>query len=194
MAERSISILKAIGNPNKARIVAHLAKHKGETAEDLSRHLGYPLPTVYKYLRELEAARMVESEVRDRNQLYYPGDFKLVVSPENLREMLEEQSVADVYRARFGDEGMERFKEVVEKVKARKMTFRQAASTLGMTYYEFVSILDETGAVNEWETCDRLVSPHSSEQKRESRGVFEAEEGRRLRSPHPKGDSERAPR
>jgi len=149
MAERTISILKSIGNPNKARIIAHLAKHKGETAEDLSRHLGYPLPTVYKYLRELEAARMVESEVKDRNQLYYPGNFELVLSPERLMEMLEEQSVVDAYKARFGDDGMERFKEVVEKVKAGNMTFRQAASTLAITYYEFVSLLDETGAVNE---------------------------------------------
>jgi len=149
MAERTISILKSIGNPNKARMIAHLAKHRGESAEDLSRHLGYPLPTVYKYLRELEAARMVECEVKDRTQLYYPGNFELVVSPEKLMEMLEGEGVVDVYKARFGDEGMEHLKEVFEKVKAGNMTFRQAASTLGITYYELVSLLDETGAVNE---------------------------------------------
>jgi hypothetical protein len=31
-------------------------------------------------------------------------------------------------------------------VKAEKMTLRQAAATLGITYYEFVSLLDEAGA------------------------------------------------
>ena len=56
MAEKTVSILRAIGNPNKAKIIAHLAKHRGETAEGIGKHLGYPLPTVYKYLRELEAA------------------------------------------------------------------------------------------------------------------------------------------
>ncbi len=28
------------------------------------------------------------------------------------------------------------------------MTFRQAAATLGITYYEFVSLLDEAGALD----------------------------------------------
>jgi len=149
MAERTISILKTVGNPNKARIIAHLAKHKGETAEDLGRHLGYPLPTVYKYLRELEAARMVESEVKEKVRLYYPGDFKLVVSPEKLMEAFEKQSIVDIYKARFGEDGMKRFEEVAEKVRAGRMTYRQAASTLGITYYEFVSLLDEIGAVDE---------------------------------------------
>ncbi len=148
MAERTISILKTVGNPNKARIIAHLAKHKGETAEDLGKHLGYPLPTVYKYLRELEAARMVESEVKDKVRLYYPSNFKLVVSPEKLMEAFEEQSVMDLYKVRFGDDGMERLNEVVEKVRAGKMTYRQAASILGITYYEFVLLLDETSVVN----------------------------------------------
>jgi len=149
MAERTVSILKAVGNPNKARIIAHLTKHRGETAEDLGKHLGYPLPTVYKYLRELEAARMVESEVKGKVRLYYPSDFKFMISPEKLMEAFEEQGVLDVYKARFGEDGMKRLIEVMEKAKAGNMTYRQAASTLGITYYEFISLLDETGSVNE---------------------------------------------
>jgi len=146
MSERTVSILKEVGNPNKARIVAHLTKHKGENAEDLGKHLGYPLPTVYKYLRELEVARVVRSEVRDKIRLYYPGNFKLEVSPKRLMEMFEEQSILNLYKTKFGDDGMKRLRKVAEKVNAGKMTFRQAASTLGITYYEFVSLLDETGA------------------------------------------------
>jgi len=146
MSERTVSILKEVGNPNKARIVAHLTKHKGENAEDLGKHLGYPLPTVYKYLRELEVARVVRSEVRDKIRLYYPSNFKLEVSPKRLMEMFEEQSILNLYKTKFGDDGMKRLRKVAEKVNAGKMTFRQAASTLGITYYEFVSLLDETGA------------------------------------------------
>jgi hypothetical protein len=62
-------------------------------------------------------------------------------------EMFEEQSILDVYEARSGDDGMRRFSEVSEKVSKRKMTYRQAASTLGISYYEFVSLMDETGAI-----------------------------------------------
>jgi len=146
MSERTVSILKEVGNPNKARIIAHLSKHRGENAEDLGKHLGYPLPTVYKYLRELEAARVVRSEVRERTRLYYPGDFKFEVSPRSLMEVFEQQSFLNLYRNRFGDDGIKRLNELTEKVSAGRMTYRQAASTLGITYYEFVSLLDETGA------------------------------------------------
>jgi DNA-binding transcriptional ArsR family regulator len=148
MTEKTVSILKEIGNPNKAKIIAHLAKHRGETAEGIGKHLGYPLPTVYKYLRELEAARAVESEVKGNMRIYYAGSFKLEVSPEKLMEAFEEQTVEDVYRAKFGDEGMKRLREIASKVKAGKMTYRQAASSLGITYYEFVSLLEEAGTAD----------------------------------------------
>jgi DNA-binding transcriptional ArsR family regulator len=148
MVENTVSLLRAIGNPNKAKIIAHLAKHKGETAEGIGKHLGYPLPTVYKYLRELEAARAVESEARGNTRVYFAGDFKLEVSPQKLMEAFEEQTMMELYRGRFGDKGMQRFNEVAAKAKAGKMTYRQAAATLGITYYEFISLLDEAGALN----------------------------------------------
>ena len=57
-----------------------------------------------------------------------------------------EQSILNLYRTRFGAEGMKRLEEITEKAKAGKMTYRQATSTLGITYCEFVSLIDETGA------------------------------------------------
>lgn len=48
-----------------------------------------------------------------------------------------------LYKSRPGDPTMRKFEEVVEKVKRGKMTYRQAASTLGITYFEFASLLDE---------------------------------------------------
>ena len=147
-AEKTVSILKALGNPNKAKIIAHLAKHRGETAEEIGKHLGYPLATVYKYLRELEAAKTIESEAKGDTRVYYAGDFRLEVSPEKLMEAFEEQTITALYRGRFGDEGVKKFNEVAARVKAGRLTFRQAASTLGITYYEFVSLLDEAGALD----------------------------------------------
>ncbi|HJX24371.1 MAG TPA: winged helix-turn-helix domain-containing protein [Candidatus Bathyarchaeia archaeon] len=146
MSETTVLLLKEVGNPNKARIIAHLSKHKGEKAEDLGKHLGYPLPTVYKYLREMEAARVIRSEVRDKTRLYYSRDFRMELSPRRLREVFEEESIVDVYRAKSGDEGLKRFREVMKKVNAARMTYRQAASTLGISYYEFVLLMEETGA------------------------------------------------
>ncbi len=56
--------------------------------------------------------------------------------------------MTDIYRGKFGDEGTNKLSEVTAKVKAGKMTFRQAAATLGITYYEFVSLLDEAGVLD----------------------------------------------
>lgn len=148
MIENTVTILKAIGNPNKAKIIAHLARHKGETAEGIGKHLGYPLPTVYKYLRELEAARAVESEAKGNTRIYFAGNFKLEVSPQKLMEAFEEQTLQDIYKAKTGDTQMQRLNEAAAKAKAGKLTFRQAAATLGITYYEFVSLLEETGAAD----------------------------------------------
>ena len=148
MAEKTVSILRAIGNPNKAKIIAHLAKHRGETAEGIGKHLGYPLPTVYKYLRELEAARVIESEAKGNTRVYFAIDFKLEISPEKLMEAFEGQTMMHLYKGRFGKEGVEKFNKVADKVNLGQMTFRQAAATLGITYYEFVSLLDEAGVTD----------------------------------------------
>ena len=80
--------------------------------------------------------------------MYFACDFKFEVSPEKLMEAFEEHTMTDLYRGRFGDEGITKLGEVSAKVKARKMTFRQAAATLGISYYEFVSLLDEAGILD----------------------------------------------
>src|SRR5665811_333355 len=98
MAEKTMSILQAIGNPNKAKIIAHLAKHRGETAEGIGKHLGYPLPTVYKYLRELEAARVIESEAKCNTRVYCAIEFKLEMSPAKLMGGVVGQSMMEVYQ------------------------------------------------------------------------------------------------
>src|SRR4030042_2088383 len=121
MTEKTVSMLKALGNPNKAKIIAHLAKYRGETAEGIGKHWGYPLPTVYKYLRELEAARAVESEAKGNKRVYFAGDFKLEVSPKKLMEAFEEQTMMDLYKGRFGAEAIAKFNKVAATVKEGRM-------------------------------------------------------------------------
>ncbi len=70
------------------------------------------------------------------------------MSAQKLMEAFEEQTIEDLYRAKVGAQGMQRFKEVAQKAKAGNMTYRQAASTLGISYYEFVSLLQETDATD----------------------------------------------
>jgi len=141
----TVALLSALGNPNKARIIAHLAGGDYEAAEDISGKLGYPLPTVYKYLRELEAAGVVEGEVRGGVRVYRAVDFRVEVSPESLRDAFESRLVSGVFRARFGEEGVRRLEDVSSRVRLGELTFRQAASMLGVTYYEFVSLIEESG-------------------------------------------------
>ena len=90
----------------------------------------------------------VESEAKGSTKVYFACDFKLEVSPKKLMEAFEEQTMTDLYKGRFGAEGIEKFNKVAAKAGAGKMTFRQAAATLGITYYEFVSLLEEAGALD----------------------------------------------
>jgi hypothetical protein len=60
-------------------------------------------------------------------------------------------------------------KNVADKVKAEKMTFRQAAATLGITYYEFVSLLDETQLV--MQNTDLLKKCKDAISIKEKKGV-----------------------
>ena len=56
--------------------------------------------------------------------------------------------MTNLYMGKFGEAGMTKFNEVAVKVTAKRMTFRQAAATLGITYYELILLLDEGGALN----------------------------------------------
>ncbi|MFQ6055160.1 MAG: hypothetical protein ACE5J9_03100 [Methanosarcinales archaeon] len=57
----------------------------------------------------------------------------------------EEISYIEIYFRRFGEDGLNRLDEVLEKIKKGRLTFRQAASTLGITYYEFMMLIEEKG-------------------------------------------------
>ncbi len=87
-------------------------------------------------------------KLKGNTRVYFAGNFKFEVSPEKLMEAFEEETVTNLYKGRFGVVGIEKFNKVAAKARAGKMTFRQAVSTLGITYYEFVSLLDEAGALD----------------------------------------------
>lgn len=104
-------------------------------------------PTVYKYLKELGFARAVESEAKA-----IQGFTMQATSNSSYTRQIwckhSKNKRSKSFTAKFGDEGIKRLREVAKKVKADKTTCRRAASTLGITYYEFVSLLKETGVTN----------------------------------------------
>ena len=55
----------------------------------------------------------------------------------------------NLYRAKSGDSDAKRLNEVVKKAKSGKMTYRQAASTLGISYYELILLLEEIDVADE---------------------------------------------
>lgn len=60
---------------------------------------------------------------------------------------MSEETIQEMYEVRSGDHGLKRFNEIVVKVKAGKLTYGQAASVLGITYYEFVLLMEEAGVI-----------------------------------------------
>ncbi|MCL5318348.1 MAG: hypothetical protein M1503_08860 [Thaumarchaeota archaeon] len=58
-------------------------------------------------------------------------------------EIFEQPNALNLYRAKSGDNDAKRLNEVIRKAKSGRMTYRQAASTLGISYYEFILLLEE---------------------------------------------------
>jgi predicted transcriptional regulator len=147
MTGKMINYLQALGNFDRARILAHLAEHDGETAELISGHLNYPRASVYKYLRELEDAGLIKSERKNRVRQYYIIPFDIRINQETLREVFHETepSYLQVIRERYGREKLSEIRQLAEGLKmgTTTLTLRQLASDLGMEYYELMIALDE---------------------------------------------------
>ncbi len=147
MTGKMMGYLQALGNFDRARILAHLAEHDGETAELISRHLSYPKASVYKYLRELEDASLIRSEQKDRVRQYYIVPFDIRINQETLGEVFQETepSYLQVVRERYGGEKVSEIRRLAEGLKTGRttLTLRQLASDLGMEYYELMIALDE---------------------------------------------------
>lgn len=64
-------------------------------------------------------------------------------------DLFERQSALSLYKAKSGDDDAKWLNEVIKKAKSGRMTYRQAASTLGISCYEFILLLEEIDAVDE---------------------------------------------
>ena len=91
--ERMVKLLKALANPIRLRMIASLSerpKHLYALAKELG--LSYPLAYLHlKALRNLGLVREVREESRAEGlpsvKYYMASDFRLLLSPERIREV-----------------------------------------------------------------------------------------------------------
>ncbi|MCL5984943.1 MAG: helix-turn-helix domain-containing protein [Actinobacteria bacterium] len=149
MTTKIMSYLQALGNSDRVRILAYLAKHEGETAEHISSQLNYPKATIYKYLRELENVKLIRSEQKNRIKQYSIIPFAIKISHETLDEAVYEAEppYLQVVSERYGGEKLNEIRQLAKDLKSGKTTstLRQTASKIGMEYYELMIALDELG-------------------------------------------------
>lgn len=91
--ERLVKTLKALANPIRLKMIVSLAeepKHTYALAKELG--LSYPLAHLHlKGLRKMELVEEIEEEQRAEGlptvKTYAPAQFKLVLTPESIRDM-----------------------------------------------------------------------------------------------------------
>jgi len=92
-----VKILKALANPIRLRIIASLWE-KPKHVYALAKELGLPYPLAYLHLDGLKKLGLVK-EVREEKKVeglptikyYAPADFKLVLTPKNIRDILSKK-------------------------------------------------------------------------------------------------------
>jgi DNA-binding transcriptional ArsR family regulator len=139
--EYALHALRQLAHPEKAQVLVHLLDHEGESPEELSEHLERPLSSIYRYLADLEPAGLVSAKEVGSVRHYYPVPFRLLLSPETLRDMLRTpfHPIA-LYRASMGKRRWDRVVEAMERARKGEITLRQGAARSGLPYREFISL------------------------------------------------------
>ena len=139
--EYALHALRQLAHPEKAQVLVHLLTHEGDSPEELSEHMERPLSSIYRYLADLEPAGLVSAKEVGSVRHYYPLPFRLVLSPEALRDMLRTpvHPIA-LYRASMGKRRWDRVVEAMDRAREGEITLRQAAARSGLPYREFISL------------------------------------------------------
>ncbi len=146
--ERSYSfhMLRQLAEPEKAAVIVHLDDHPEESPEEISEHLERPLSSVYRYLADLEAARLVDAREEGGVRRYRSVPFHLVLEPKTLGDLLRTPvDLPSLYRASLGRHGWGRAQEATELARKGKITARQAAARSGLPYREFMTLYASLG-------------------------------------------------
>jgi DNA-binding transcriptional ArsR family regulator len=139
--ELTFHAFRQLTHPEKAEILVHLARHGGDTPEDISQHLERPISSVYRYLADLESARLVVAREGEGVRHYHPVRFHITLNPETLEGMLRTPvDVITAYRASLGKRRWDRVAEALDRARRGESTLRQAARRSGLPYREFVSV------------------------------------------------------
>jgi len=133
----------------------------GANALDISKKLGLPLATVYKYLRELEEMGLVKRKSVGGKRVFVSKDFRLriqwradgeelefMISPKNLVCFLAMESPdVSYFIERRGLRKFLEFTRLYEDYVDGRLTLSMMARILGVTTMEVAVLIDEVEAV-----------------------------------------------
>jgi len=96
--QQLVRTLKALANPIRLRMIASLSE-KPKHVYALAKELGLPYPLAYLHLDGLKKLGLVK-EVREEKKVeklpsvkyYAPADFRLVLTPKNIRDIFTKKS------------------------------------------------------------------------------------------------------
>jgi DNA-binding transcriptional ArsR family regulator len=144
--EYTFHSLRQLAHPEKAEILVHLARHEGDTPEDIAQHLERPVSSVYRYLADLESAELLSIRDVEGVRHYSPVRFHMILNLETLDGILRTPvNVIALYRMSLGKRRWDRVVEATDRARRGESTLRQAARRSGLPYREFISVYQRLG-------------------------------------------------
>lgn len=146
MKMQELRRLQEISHPVKARLLAFLLENPGADPGSLSQALEIPLSTVYKHLRDLSRQDLVQSKSEGRQSQWFPKDFDIRIRPNDLPRLIADRpDYMSLFEETYGQEVVNRSRELLQRAKSGKLTLRQAAGQSDLSYYEFMLLADSLG-------------------------------------------------
>lgn len=143
----SIMVFKVLSRDQNIRIISFLVENPGLSAEEISERLGIPISTTYKSLSELCRVGLLRYSVRGGERRFYVEDFRFEITPETLLKELRGVGFKDIFSGIYGGEKYVRAVKLAGDVKDGRLTVRQFAKMLSITYHEAILLLMELGAI-----------------------------------------------
>jgi len=95
--QKLVKTLKALANPIRLKLIASL-EEEPKHAYALAKEMGLSYPLTHLHLKGLRKLGLIEeikqetrAEGRPVTKTYTPARFKLVLTPESIREIMEEE-------------------------------------------------------------------------------------------------------
>jgi len=143
----SVMVFKALSRDQNIRIISLLVENPGLSAGEISEKLGIPISTTYKSLTELCKAGLIRYDVRGGERRFYVENFRFEITPETLLKGLRSMEFKKIFSDIYGEGKYVRAVRLAGDVRDGKLTVRQFAKMLSITYHEAILLLMELGVI-----------------------------------------------